>query len=222
MRPAARPVGLLFGVSLALVILLFGPLLLFNPAFTSALQERHAVAQTFDRTQEAVDAVTAELLRDIYLDGPFTAGFDGQPLLDESERSHMSDVSALVRLLAVIAILALVAAFGAGWWLRAEPARQGTIMMMTAGAIGTTAVALGLFFALAFDTAFTLFHTLFFPPGTWQFAPGSNLITLFPEPFWFDAAIIAGATIVLGAVIVSLIGLWRWRSASGDADPGLI
>jgi protein-S-isoprenylcysteine O-methyltransferase Ste14 len=46
------------------------------------------------------------------------------------------------------------------------------------------------------------------------------LIVLFPEPFWFDAALLAGAAIVLVAVVVSLIGLWRWRSAPTTASPG--
>ena len=52
MERAPWPVGLLFGLSLAVVILLAGPLLLFNPLFTSALQVRHDVAAAFDTTQE--------------------------------------------------------------------------------------------------------------------------------------------------------------------------
>ena len=218
MARAPWPVGLLFAISVAVVVTLLGPLLLFNPWFVGALQERHAVAEAFDTTPAAVDRVTAELLRDIYADGPFTAAFKGrEPLLDDAERSHMSDVARLVRLLAGIAVVALVLGVLAGVWLRFEARRQGRIMMLAAGAIGAVAVGLALFFAVAFDAAFTLFHELLFPPGTWQFAPGSNLITLFPEPFWFDAALIAGATIVAGALAVTAIGFARWRSARDDA-----
>lgn len=86
-------------------------------------------------------------------------------------------------------------------------------MLTAAGAIGLVAVVLAAFFAFAFDSAFTAFHELFFPPGTWIFAPGSDLITLFPQGFWFDAALAAGAAILLTALVVSLIGFWRWRSA---------
>lgn len=208
------PVGVVFGVSMAVVITLLGPLLLFNPWFVGGLQQRHEVAAAFDTTQAAVDRVTGELLADIYADGPFTAAFDGgEPLLDAAERSHMSDVARLVRLLAGITVAALVLTVVTGVWLRRTPHTQGRIMMIAAGWVGAVAVGLALFFAVAFDAAFTLFHELLFPPGTWQFAPGSNLITLFPEPFWFDAALVAGASIVLGAVIVGLIGLWRWRTA---------
>jgi len=67
-------------------------------------------------------------------------------------------------------------------------------------------VFLAVFFAVAFDAAFTAFHNLFFAPGTWQFVPGSHLITVFPEPFWFELALLAGLTIVIGAVLAALIG----------------
>lgn len=207
-------IGLLFGVSLSLIIVLLGPLLLFNPLFTSALQVRHGVAAELDTTQAEVERVTSAYLADIYLDGDFAASLDGDgPLLDESERSHMTDVSRLVRLLAGILVVALVLAGVTAGWLRHEPRRQGRIMLMASGGIGAVAVLLAIVFAVAFEPAFLAFHELFFPPGTYLFATGSELIVLFPEPFWFDAALLAGAAIVLVAVVVSLIGLWRWRSA---------
>jgi integral membrane protein (TIGR01906 family) len=213
---APWPVGLVFGISLAVVITLLGPLLLFNPWFTTVLQERHAVADAFGVSQTAVTEATSEMLWDIVTDGPFDSAFPGEPpLLDEAERSHMSDVSRLVQILAATTILALVLAGVTAAWLRREPRRQGRIMLVAAGAIGLVAVVLAAAFALAFDQAFSAFHQVFFPPGTWQFAPGSNLITLFPEGFWFDAALAAGTAILLTALVVSLIGAWHWRTAPG-------
>lgn len=207
-------IGLVFGLSLSVIILLLGPLLLFNPLFTSALQVRHGVAAELGTTQAEVERVTGSYLADIYLDGDFDASLDGEgPLLDESERSHMADVSRLVRLLAGILILALVLAGVTAAWLRGEPRRQGRIMLLAAGGIGAAAVVLAIVFAVAFEPAFLAFHELFFPPGTYLFATGSELIVLFPEPFWFDAALLAGVAIVVVALAVSLIGLWRWRSA---------
>lgn len=216
---APAVIGPLFGLSLAVIIVLLGPLVLFNPLFTSALQVRHDVAAELGTTQAEVERVTGSYLADIYLDGDFGASLDGQgPLLDESERSHMTDVSRLVRLLAGILILALVVAGVTGAWLRHERRRQGRIMLIAAGAVGAAAVVLAAIFAVAFEPAFLAFHRLFFRPGTYLFATGSELIVLFPQPFWFDAALLAGAAIVLGAVVVSLIGLWRWRSA-GTSPP---
>lgn len=220
MERAPWPVGLLFGLALAVVILLAGPLLLFNPPFTSALQVRHEVADAFGTTQAEIERVTGSYLADIYFGGAFDAALGSdEPLLDEDERSHMRDVSMLVRVLAAILGIAAVVAVVTGVRLRREPRRQGEIMLITAGSVGATAVLLAVLFAVAFDWAFTVFHQLLFPPGTWQFDSGSDLITLFPEAFWFDAALAAGAAIVLTAAIVTLIGLLRWRSGRDTAEP---
>jgi hypothetical protein len=218
MRRAQWPAGPVLGVSLALLILLVGPLLLFNPAFTSVLQERHGVADAFGVSQAEVDRVTGEMLVDIWTDGPFDAAFSGdRPLLDERERSHMSDVAGFVRILGAIVLLAAVLAGVMLAWLRREPRRQGRVMLVAAGGIGAVAVVLALAFAVAFEPTFLLFHAMFFPPGTYLFPTDSDLITLFPEGFWFDASLAAGGTVLLAAVIVSVVGLWRWRSAERPA-----
>ena len=215
MPRAPGPIGVLFGVAVALVITLAGPLLLFNPWFTSALQARHEVAAAFDTSPAEIDRVTGAILVDLYVNGRFDAALtDGEPLLDERERSHMSDVSRLVQLLAGVTLVALVVAVATGAWLRRERERQGRIMLIAAGGIGVAAILLAGVFAVAFEPAFLAFHQLFFPPGTFLFAPGSNLILLFPEGFWFDAALAAGATIIVTALVVTVIGLRRWRGAS--------
>jgi integral membrane protein (TIGR01906 family) len=206
-------------VSLAALITLLGPLLLFNPWSTSALQQRHDVAGALGTSQAEVDRVTGEILVDLYVDGPFDAALEpGRPLLDENERRHMHDVSALVRILAGITLLAAVLAVITGAMLRAEPRRLGRIMLIAGGTTGTVAILLAGTFVVAFDAAFLVFHELFFPPGTYLFAEGSNLIALFPEGFWFDAALVAGAAIILSALVVSLAGLRLWRGR-GPASP---
>lgn len=218
MTRAPWPIGLLFGACLVVVIGLLGPLALFNPWFTSVLQERHGVARELGADRADVERLTASLLVDIYAGGTFEQplGDAGEPFLDADERSHMRDVSGLVRLLAVILVAALLGALGTGAWLRRDPRRVGRIMLGAAAAVGTAALLAGIAFAVAFDAAFTVFHELFFAPGTWQFALGSNLITLFPEPFWFDAALLAGATILIGAAVVGVAGLRAFREGVGS------
>jgi integral membrane protein (TIGR01906 family) len=202
-------VGLLLGLALAVVILLAGPLLLFNPWTTSALQQRHDVAGRLGTDQATVDRVTGDVLADLYAGGEFAVALEpGVPLLDARERSHMGDVSALVRLLAAILGWAAAIAVAAAFWLRREPARIGRAMLASALSIGAAALVLGVTFAVAFEPAFLAFHAIFFPPGTYLFAPGSQLILLFPSGFWFDASLLAGATIVVTAAIVGIAG-WR-------------
>lgn len=215
MSVAPWPIGLLFGLSLALVITLAGPLLLFTPLFTSVLQARHGVPGAFDTSQAEVDRVTGEILGDLFVGGSFDAAFEGDAsLLNDRERSHMGDVSRLVQLLVGITLVAVLVAVVTGLLLRREPERQGRIMVITAGAIGAVALVLALVFAVAFDAAFLAFHQVFFPPGTYLFEPGSKLITLFPGGFWFDASLAAGGAIILTALAVAVIGLRRLRGAS--------
>ncbi len=80
--------------------------------------------------------------------------------------------------------------------------------MLRATGVGVAAALLALVFAVAFDAAFLAFHRLFFEEGTFLFGPGSDLIRLFPGGFWFDAALAAGATIVVSA---AALGLVAWR-----------
>ena len=212
MARAPGIIGVAFGLALALIITLLGPLLLFNPAFTSLLQQRHGVAEAFDVSQDEVDRVTTAVLVDLALDGSFDAAFEGrEPLLDARERSHMHDVARLVRLLGLVVLVSVVVAVLTGWRLRREPERQGMIMVIAAGSVGAAAVMLALVFAVAFEPAFFFFHQLLFPAGTYLFEPGSNLITLFPEAFWYEAALAAGATIVLAALVVGIGGALRMR-----------
>lgn len=219
MERAPWAAGLLFGLSLAIVVTLAGPLLLFNPWFTSALQARHGVAAALSTTTPEVDRVTGEILGDLYADGPFDAALSGdEPLLNERERSHMHDVAVLVRILLGVLVMALVVVGVALAWLRREPGRIGRIMLVAGGLIGGIAIVLAGIFAVAFEPAFLVFHELFFPPGTYLFEPGSKLITLFPEGFWFDAALAAGATIVIAAVLVTLIGFRLWRREAPPAS----
>lgn len=191
--------------------------MLFNPWLVSAEQARHGVAASLGTDQASVDRVTAGMLRDLFVDGDFAESLDGDiPILDPSERSHMADVGGLVRILAAVEAVAIVVLLISGWMLRGEQARRGRLLLGAALTIGAVAVLLGLFFAVAFDAAFATFHALFFREGTWQFGPESNLIRLFPEPFWFETSLLAGLSIVLGAALAVLLARRGMRSSPAE------
>lgn len=195
--------------------MLTGPLLLFNPWLVSAEQARQGVGTSLGTDRAGVDRVTAPMLGDLFIDGEFDQSLDGEsPLLDAAERSHMRDVSSLVRALVLLAGFSLVALVVSGRALRGERDRRGRLLLRAAAAVGVAAVVLGGMFALAFDFAFAAFHALFFAAGTWQFGPESNLIRLFPEPFWFRTALYAGLSIVLAAVLAALVARRDLRSAA--------
>jgi len=208
----------LFVIAAGLAILLTGPLLLFNPWFVSFEQGRFGVAQSLGTDQGHVDRVTAPMLADLVRNGDFSESLDGSsPILDAAERSHMRDVGGLVRSLLAVEVVALVVLVLAARRLRSAPGRRGRLLLAAAGGLGAAAILLAAFFAISFETAFAAFHALFFAAGTWQFGPDSNLLRLFPDPFWFEVSLLAGATIVLSALVAALIGRRDLRRA--EAGP---
>ncbi len=214
-RQAPPLLGLTFAVAAGLAILLTGPLLLFNPWLVGIEQGRQGVPASLGTTQAEVDRVTGQMLGDLFLNGDFSVSLGGEvPVLDRAARSHMRDVGGVVRGLLLLEGGALIVLVLTGLRLRRERPRRGRLVISGAALIGVAAAVLGLFFALAFDTAFAAFHALFFAAGTWQFSADSNLIRLFPQPLWLEAALLAGTTVVVGAVIAALLARRDLRAAT--------
>lgn len=78
--------------------------------------------------------------------------------------------------------------------------RKGLIhgSFLTLAAVATIAILA----LTAWDFFFDRFHELFFAAGTWRFAFSDTLIRLFPERFWFDAAIAIGLLSSAAAIII--------------------
>jgi integral membrane protein (TIGR01906 family) len=216
--PAPRRVGWLFALWVGVLTLLTGPLLLVNPFFIGWLQDRHDVADRLRISQDELDRINGEIVWDIFSGGDFDVTFDdGEPVLDAEERSHMNDVSRLVRILVILDLVAMAFAAWGGRLLRTEPDRLGRMLVVGAGGVGVATVAIGIFAVVAWDSAFTLFHELLFPPGTWSFPPDSTMILLYPPEFWFDAAMIAAALVLATAATLSIAGWRRVREAADVA-----
>lgn len=140
---------------------------------------------------------------------------DGLPLFNSRELDHMMDVQ---RLTAVVFSTAVVIAFvvavtslalrqtGHSDVIRCAFRDAG---LLTLGLIGLIVV----FAVSSWNAFFTGFHTAFFADGTWYFAYSDTLIRLFPEQFWFDAALAVGLLAALGALCLIFV-TWRMgRSA---------
>lgn len=131
---------------------------------------------------------------------------EGGTLYNIRELGHMRDVKTVTQAAyvfglggAIVFILCaiylyrsgryrLFAAINHGAWLTV-----GLIIAIVTGAV------------VAWDSFFTLFHDLFFTSGTWQFAYSDTLIRLFPEQFWFDAAIVIGVIVLAGSALALLV-----------------
>jgi uncharacterized membrane protein len=58
---------------------------------------------------------------------------------------------------------------------------------------------------------------MFFAQGTWQFLYSDTLIRMFPEQFWFDAALVIGTLTSLGAIVILILSLRAGKSRPSAA-----
>lgn len=133
----------------------------------------------------------------------------GQPFFNEREVVHLKDVKGLLQGVNALrwATLGYLLAFIAGCLaLRRLAAGRALARAAVWGGgltLGLVALA-GIAFLIDFSALFDLFHRLSFDNDFWQLDPSrDNLLRLFPEEFWADAAIfLVLATVVEAALLL--------------------
>lgn len=141
---------------------------------------------------------------------------DGRSMYNARELHHMRDVKTVTQFMYLAAVIVAFVALLVIWRMP----RPGLRKSLMSGGIFTLALiaAIIVIAILNWDFFFTTFHTLFFASGTWRFEYSDTLIRLFPEQFWFDAALVIGGCTVLGAIIILLFA-WRWPLSKGLTLP---
>lgn len=161
-----------------------------------------------------------------YLVGNHDAGFlagqvfaAGASVYNERELQHMRDVQVVVVAVLCLFVFLLFVFLGLVLCLLMNLTTRNILhsglirgAMLTLGLIG----ALVLVAALSWDTFFVQFHQVFFEEGTWRFAYSDTLIRLFPEQFWFDAALAIGLLTAAGALsLLAFAWFWKPRQPAG-------
>lgn len=204
-----RIAGPVTAIATALVIVAIAILPFLTPVWVTFEQNRTGAPALTGYTAGELQAASGAILADLVLGPPdFDVEINGQPVLNERERSHMRDVRGVFAgfgLLAVVAAAILVAGLvGArrlGHPERAWRAVRGGAIGLIALVVVAGAVAL-----VAFDAAFEIFHRLFFSGGSYTFDPGTErLVQLFPFAFWSETTMAVGAVIVVLAVAVAFV-----------------
>lgn len=139
---------------------------------------------------------------------------DGQrfTLFNEKEVSHLVDVKALFRFVYACLISSLIyavafASMALFLWKDRRLLALG--LVWGSGFSILLMIVLGLLAITDFQWLFWQFHLLSFTNDLWLLDPRTDyLIMLFPEGFWFDAAIICSAFKILLALILGTVG-WR-------------
>jgi integral membrane protein (TIGR01906 family) len=142
---------------------------------------------------------------------------DGKPftLFNEREVIHLKDVKGLFRLdyyvlLGTFVYILVFIVASLFWWRESRRLGAGlffggclTLMLM---------LVVGLMIAIDFDRFFLQFHLLSFANDFWMLDPAADyLIMLFPQGFWFDAALYCALATAAGALIAGVIGWWLMR-----------
>jgi integral membrane protein (TIGR01906 family) len=134
---------------------------------------------------------------------------DGDPMFTERELSHMQDVQAVTQAAFVVHAALLVFAAAAGVYLARCPQRRPALRRAAYwGGMLTLALIVSLIVVgvLSWDLFFDTFHAIFFESGTWRFHASDTLLRLFPQQFWFDAALAVGGLTAAGALGLVVAG----------------
>ena len=127
------------------------------------------------------------------------------------EAAHMRDVRVVFWAFMALAIASLAFVL---WRLVRHGGEARTWRSIARGGIALAVILVvgGTIAFIAFDTAFELFHRIFFPGGNWEFPADSLLIRLYPYPFWQLSAAALGVLGAVGGIIVWWLARRRART----------
>ncbi len=180
-------VRVVIGAGVALSILGLAVVALLDPLYVHAALDSAGSAGILGMTASATHNVSDRTMAELVF-GPATFAFPATPggprFYDAAEASHLRDASNLLHAFLALVVLGAIALIVTLMPRRRDP---GAWRAVRDGAVALAAAfcAIGLFFAVAFDTAFTLFHEIFFPQGNWEFNVATErMVQLYPTPFW--------------------------------------
>jgi integral membrane protein (TIGR01906 family) len=206
----------MIGVAVAILIVTLAIVPFLTPTWVAFEQGRSDAQGWTGYSTGELQQATDAILSDLVLGGDFAVEVNGQPVLNERERSHMNDVRTVFRglwVLAAISAAVLIVAIrrtdrSSAW----RAVRRGALAL-TVGVVVLGAVAL-----VAFDQLFETFHEIFFPAGSYEFDPRTDrLVQLFPFRFWDETAMVVGAVIIALALAIAVVAGRRARRTSGTS-----
>lgn len=146
---------------------------------------------------------------------------DGRRVYNAREVRHLRDVRNVTRAAFTVHLVTGLFLLAALVYLSVTERGRPAAWALVGGSVLTVVLLIGIgaVAALSFNAFFVRFHRIFFEGNTWIFPETDSLIQLFPEKFWFDAAMLIVLLSLLQAVLLEGVGLlWlgltRRRSAT--------
>jgi len=217
-RPAERLASVAVAVATAIVITAIAMVPFLTPAWITFEQGRTGSAALTGYSTSDLHLATNAIVHDLVIGPPaFDVTVNGEPVLNERERAHMRDVRGVFGgfgVVAAISLVVLVAGY-AGAKRLGHPERAFRAIRLGARGLAVGVIAAGIVALVAFDTAFEIFHRLFFASGSYTFDGGTErLVQLFPFAFWSETTIAVGGVILLLCLGV-IVAVGRF-AAKGD------
>ena len=183
------------------------------PSIQEEFKEELDVTIERDYIKEAYD----EVLDFLTLEGREFG--TGQLPFSEEGKGHFEDCKVLFDLnrnaliISLVAVVLLIVLNRFGVINLIKPFGLGLSFFCGAGTL-TLFATLGAVVATDFDTAFTIFHKIFFPgKDNWLFSPYKDPIILFmPQRFFMHCAILICASILLISVSLIVVGVLRKKA----------
>lgn len=141
-----------------------------------------------------------------------------QPLYNQRELKHMQDVQdvfLVTRRIWHLALGLLVLVMVLSLWRTRILTELAQGLKIGGLLISGLVAGIGLLAVIAWQFWFVAFHQIFFAPGSWTFNTSDTLIRLFPEQFWFDAALTISLLSLIGGLGLALLG----RYIQGRVQP---
>jgi integral membrane protein (TIGR01906 family) len=165
--------------------------------------------------QYLIDNLPIAYLQDLQLPGSLCYPPQESPCsaFNPRELMHMVDVqiviNAVFRSVPVLITIWVIGLALKRWFVRSVSLRSSLKYgsLLTVAAI----IAIILIAMVAWDHFFAQFHQLFFADGTWQFYYSDTLIRLYPQQFWFDAALAIGILTLSEALMILGLDWYRVR-----------
>ena len=145
-----------------------------------------------------------------YVTGRAGSGPGGTLSVDfftRAELGHMADVRVVFIAVEIAALVASAVLFVLVAWVRSRgPAALARLFRSAAMVAGIGVAVLAAAAALSFDALFLAFHEVFFPQGNFLFDPAtSNLLTLYPDEYWYGVTLRIGVSFVAGCVLIGAV-----------------
>lgn len=129
-------------------------------------------------------------------------------MFNARELHHMQDVKWVTQVAFALAVgLAVVVVVMAAALVRSKQTRPLLRRALQRGSLFTLVMIFAIVVVAVFNWNFffNTFHQLFFESGTWRFEYSDMLIRLFPEQFWFEAALAIGSLTVIAAGLLYIL-----------------